>query len=70
MEVDTTWQGSCEDCWAWVFHDDGTGHCALQSVKCATSILQHGTPLRFIHRLEVMAVEEQRAKEGKFGNFD
>lgn len=53
----TTYRGSCEDCAFWLFHDDGTGHCKLWSVNCATSITKGKGPTRFLSRYEVPVAE-------------
>lgn len=48
-----TWRGSCEDCAHWQFHDDGTGHCMMQSSECITSIVRNNKPTWFLSRAEV-----------------
>jgi len=47
----TTWQGSCEECAHWQFHDDGTGHCGLYSCGCANAITDGREPTRFLGRV-------------------
>lgn len=48
------WQGTCEDCTHWHFHDDGFGHCGMHSSSCATSIMQKAKrPIWFLHRFDV-----------------
>ncbi len=53
QKIIRTWQGTCEDCHAWAFHDDGTGHCGLYSSECPTSILNKGKPTMFLSRYDV-----------------
>ena len=50
----TAWQGSCEDCFHWQYHNDGSGHCGIKSCRCATAIMEKDKAPRFLSRFELL----------------
>ena len=58
--AELTWRQSCEDCAHWEFHDDGTGHCRMQSVACATARAEAPgrKPPWFLHRAAIKDRDE------------
>ena len=53
MAVAKEWQGSCEDCANWIFHDNGLGHCGLQSSNCINAVCDGDRPTRFLSWIDI-----------------